>query len=104
MFGPSGRRALIGGAAKSTGSGDEHDGAELGERVVELFGPRPPGGEVHREFAARAGDSSGGAQVSSAQGVGGDQCFTQAEAADPAGEVVGGDVQVEPRGVGAEAA
>ena len=98
------RRAMFGGAAGVRGSGGEDDAAQLGEGVVELFGPRPAGGEVQGEFAGGAGDPSGGAQVAAAEGVGRDQGFALSDAAGPAGKVVGGDVQVEPGGVGGEAA
>ena len=56
------------------------------------------------EFAGGAGDPSGGAEVTAAEGVGGDEGLAQADAADPAGEVVGDDVEDEPGGVGAEPA
>ena len=44
------------GRRRGAGSGDEDDGAEPGERVVELFGPWPILGEVEGEFARGAGD------------------------------------------------
>ena len=41
-------------------------------------------------------------QVATTQGLVGDECFTEPDTADPAGEVVGDDVEGEPGGVGAE--
>ena len=103
-LGPSGRRALFGAPPWSPGQVTSTMVRSRASELVNCCGPRPARGEVQGEFAARAGDPSGGAQVTAAEGVGGDEGFAQADAAGPAGEVVGGDVQVEPGGVGAEAA
>ncbi len=94
--GRRGRRPLSG------GSDDEDHRAQLGQRLVETFGPRPSCRQVQRVTASRTGHAPWGSQVAPAQGVGGDEALAQANAADPAGQVVGHDVEPQPGGVGAE--
>ena len=85
-------------------SGDEHDGAQVGERGDELFGPGPACGEVQRRCSRGAGETAGQVEVAAAQRLVGDELFAETDAGDPARQVVGDDVEAEPRGVGAEPA
>src|ERR1019366_4746929 len=85
------------------GSGGEPDRTEPGQGVVEVFGPWPVEGEVQGAFAGRGGEAAGHDEVAAAQGVCGDEGFAEADAAGPAGHVVGDDVECEPGGVRTEA-
>ena len=85
------------------GLGDQLDGSQVGQRVIEGGGPRPAFREVQGEPAGRAGQPAGHGQKAAAQGVGGDDGIALADAGGPAGHVVGQDVEAEPGRVGAEA-
>src|SRR4029453_11176053 len=52
--------------------------------------------------AGGGGQPAGQVQVAGPQGLGGDEGLAQADAAGPAGQVVGDDVQGQPGGVGGE--
>ena len=72
-LGPSGRRALIGGAAGSPGQVTRTTLRSRARALVNCSAHGQRCGEVQGEFAAGAGDPSGGAEVTSAEGVGGDR-------------------------------
>src|SRR5829696_2937932 len=83
-------------------SGGERHAAQPVQRQEELARPRPAGGQVQVALAGRAGQPPGQVQVAGPQRLGGNEGLAQPDPGDPAGEVVGDDVQGHPGGVGGE--
>ena len=71
-------------------SGWEWNGSQSSEGAIDLLLPRPALGKMEGEPACRAGDTSDQGEDPPAEGLGGHDPFTQADAGGPAGHVKGG--------------
>ena len=69
-------------------SGWEWNGSQPGQGATELLLPGPAPGKMQGQSACRAGDPSGEREDPTAEGLGGHDPFTQADAGCPAGQVV----------------
>src|SRR2546423_6263259 len=96
-------RGWSGTSRRSRGRGNGKSSEPL-QRAQEGVRPGPVRGQVEVDAASGEGEASRHGEMPVTEGLGGHERLAQAEAADPASQVVSHDIQRQPGGIGGEAA